>query len=96
MTHSIFLITGLSGSGKSTFVNLVLGEDLQDSPTSSVVMFKDSKEEEIIEITDREMTRLSGFSDFQERMDRRRNALESIIEFKRPNAFLQENKLRSN
>ena len=39
------LITGLSGSGKSTFVNLVLGEDLQDSPTSSVVMFKDSEEE---------------------------------------------------
>lgn len=87
------LITGLSGSGKSTFVNLVLGEDLQDSPTSSVVMFKDSEEEEITEITDREVTRLSGFSDFQERMDRRRNALESIIEFKRPNAFLQENKV---
>ncbi len=86
------LITGLSGSGKSTFVNLVLGEDLQDSPTSSVVMFKDS-EEEITEITDREVTRLSDFSDFQERMDRRRNALESIIEFKRPNAFLHENKV---
>lgn len=87
------LITGLSGSGKSTFVNLVLGEGLQDSPTSSFVMFKDSEEEEITEITDREINRLSGFSDFQERMDRRRNALESIIEFKRPNAFLQENKV---
>ena len=87
------LITGLGGSGKSTFVNLVLGEDLQDSPTSSIVMFKDSEEEEITEITDNEVTRLSGFSDFQERMDRRRNALESIIEFNRPNAFLQRNKV---
>ena len=87
------LITGLGGSGKSTFVNLVLGEDLQDSPTSSLVMFKDSTEEEILEITDREITSLSGFSDFQERMDRRRNALESMIEFKRPNTFLQENKV---
>ncbi len=87
------LITGLGGSGKSTFVNLVLGEDLQDSPTSSLVMFKDSTEEEILEITDREITSLSGFSDFQERMDRRRNALESMIEFKRPNTFLQENKI---
>lgn len=87
------LITGLSGSGKSTFVNLILGEDLQDSPTSSLVMFKDSKEEEITEITNREIASLSGFSDFQERMDRRRNALESIIEFKRPNAFLQDNKI---
>jgi GTPase SAR1 family protein len=87
------LITGLGGSGKSTFVNLVLGEDLQDSPTSSLVMFKDSSEEEITEITDREITGLSGFSDFQERMDRRRNALDSMIEYKRPNAFLQENKV---
>ncbi len=87
------LITGLSGSGKSTFVNTILGEDLQDSPTSSLVMFRDSDNEEITEITDREISSLSGFSDFQERMDRRRNALESIIEFKRPNAFLQENKV---
>ncbi|WP_026564519.1 dynamin family protein [Bacillus sp. UNC41MFS5] len=87
------LITGLSGSGKSTFVNAILGEDLQDSPTSSLVMFKDSADEEITEITDREITSLSGFSDFQERMDRRRNALESIIEFKCPNAFLQGNKV---
>ncbi|WP_040206125.1 dynamin family protein [Neobacillus jeddahensis] len=87
------LITGLSGSGKSTFVNTVLGEDLQDSPTSSVVMFKDADDQEITEITDREITSLSGFSEFQERMDRRRNALESIIEFKSPNSFLQENRV---
>ncbi|WP_066072728.1 dynamin family protein [Neobacillus soli] len=88
-----FLITGLSGSGKSTFVNMVLGEDLQDSPTSSVVMFKNDAEFAITEITDREISNLAGFTDFQERMDRRRNALESIIEFKRPNAFLQENRV---
>ncbi|MCM3726208.1 dynamin family protein [Neobacillus cucumis] len=87
------LITGLTGSGKSTFINTVLGEDLQDSPTSSIVMFKDGEEEEITEITDREITRLDGFAEFQERMDRRRNALESIIEFTSPNRFLQENKV---
>lgn len=87
------LFTGLSGSGKSTFVNAILGEDLQDSPTSSLVLFKDSEDEEITEITDREITSLSGLSDFKERMDRRRNAMESIIEFKRPNAFLKDNKV---
>ena len=87
------LITGLTGSGKSTFVNTVLGEDLQDSPTSSLVMFRDSDEEEIIEITDWQIASLEGFTEFQERMDRRRNALESIIEFKLPNAFMQENKV---
>ncbi|ULT57791.1 dynamin family protein [Neobacillus drentensis] len=87
------LITGLTGSGKSTFVNTVLGEDLQDSPTSSLVMFRDSDEEEIIEITDWQIASLEGFTEFQERMDRRRNALESIIEFKLPNGFMQENKV---
>ncbi|MFJ5714315.1 dynamin family protein [Neobacillus sp. NPDC093127] len=86
-------ITGLSGSGKSSFVNAIMGENLQDSPTSSVVMFKDADELAITEITDWEITNLSGFSDFQERMDRRRNALESIIEFKQPNAFLQGNRV---
>jgi len=87
------LITGFSGSGKSTFVNTVLGEELQDSPTSSVVMFKDDVEQEIIEITDREISSLDGFSEFQERMDRRRNALETIIEFKCPNPFLHHNRI---
>ncbi|ETI70885.1 dynamin family protein [Neobacillus vireti] len=91
-TQHIF-ITGLSGSGKSSFVNTILGEDLQDSPTSSVVMFKNDEELAITEITDWEITNLAGFSDFQERMDRRRNALESIIEFKLPNAFLQGNRV---
>ncbi len=87
------LITGLSGTGKSTFVNTVLGEDLQDCPTSSIVMFNHAEEVEITEITDREITSLDGFSEFQERMDRRRNALESIIEFKRPSDFLRENRV---
>jgi tetratricopeptide (TPR) repeat protein len=87
------LITGLTGSGKSTFVNTVLGEALQDSPTSSLVLFRDGNEEEITEITEQEITRLEGFNEFQERMDRRRHALESIIEFKLPNGFLQENKV---
>ncbi|WP_066306384.1 dynamin family protein [Bacillus sp. FJAT-29814] len=87
------IVAGLGGSGKSSFINAVLGEDLQDSPTSSVVLFKHAEETEISEITDEEITKLSGFSEFQERMDRLRNALESIIEFKQPNQFLQNNKL---
>lgn len=87
------MVTGLAGSGKSSFINTVLGEDLQDSPTSSVVLFKHEDEVEINEITDEAITKLEGFADFQERMDRLRNALESIIEFKQPNSFLQENKL---
>lgn len=91
-THHLF-VTGFSGSGKSSFINTILGEELQDSPTASVVLFKDFEEVEISEISDEDVTRLTGFSDFQERMDRRRNALESIIEFKQPFPFLYENRL---
>ncbi|GHI00677.1 dynamin family protein [Neobacillus kokaensis] len=87
------LVTGLTGSGKSTFVNNLFDEDLQDSPTSTMVMFKNADEQEITEITDFEITRLEEFADFQERMDRMRNALESIIEFKQPNGFLKDSGL---
>ncbi|WP_045524558.1 dynamin family protein [Neobacillus niacini] len=91
-THHL-LITGMSGSGKSTFVNSILGEEIQDSPTSSLVMFKDYDDLNIYEITDQETVRLTDFTQFQERMDRRRNALESIIEFQQPFPFLYEQKL---
>jgi GTPase SAR1 family protein len=91
-THHL-LITGLSGSGKSAFVNSILGEEIQDSPTSSLVMFKDSEDLNIYEITDQETIPLADFTQFQERMDRRRNALESIIEFQQPFPFLYEQKL---
>lgn len=91
-THHLF-ITGLSGSGKSTFVNSILGEEIQDSPTSTLVMFKDFEDLNIYEITDQATVKLEDFTDFQERMDRRRNALESIIEFQQPFPFLYEQKL---
>lgn len=87
------LIAGLGGSGKSTFINTVLGEELQDSPTSTVVMFTDAEEEEVVEITDNSFTILPDHSDFLERMGRRRNALEAIIEYRQPNQFLQENRV---
>lgn len=92
-THHVF-IAGLSGGGKSSFMNAILGEEIMPaSPTTSAVMFTDSEEIEVTEITDEEIVRLSSFAYFQERLERRRNALESIIEFKQPNSFLGENHL---
>lgn len=90
---SHFLITGLSGSGKSSFVNDILGEEVQDSPTSSVIMFKHHEELRITEINDQEKILIPDFSQFQDRLDRRRNALESIFEFQCPNGFLHDNRL---
>jgi tetratricopeptide (TPR) repeat protein/GTPase SAR1 family protein len=87
-------IAGLSGSGKSSFVNFVLGQDLlPEVSTSSLVVFKDDEDLKINEITDWEIAGLSDISDFQERLQRRRNALESILEYKEENQFLNENHL---
>jgi tetratricopeptide (TPR) repeat protein len=89
-----FLIAGLNGSGKSSFVNFVLEDELlQDAPTTSVVVFKDNEQLAIEEITDYEIVGLPGLSDFHERMDRRRNALESLIEFRSPIPFLHNQRL---
>ncbi|MGG3468286.1 dynamin family protein [Neobacillus pocheonensis] len=87
------LVAGFKGSGKSSFINTILGDELQVGPTSSVVMFKAAEELTISEITDREISNLSGLEEFQEKMDRKRNALESIIELKSPMSFLEENKV---
>ena len=87
-------IAGLSGSGKSSFVNFVLGQDLlPEVSTSSLVVFKDDEDVKIDEITDWEIAELDDVSDFQERLQRRRNALESILEYKEENQFLNENHL---
>jgi GTP-binding protein EngB required for normal cell division len=87
-------ITGLSGSGKSSFVNFALDQELlPDVSTSSLVVFKDHAELQIDEITDWEIVGLEDISDFQERLQRRRNALESVIEYKEANRFLNENQL---
>lgn len=92
-TRHVF-VAGLSGSGKSSFLNAILDEEILPAiPTTSAVVFSDNVEVEVDEITDEEVVRLSSFEHFQERLERRRNALESIIEFKQPNSFLGENHL---
>ena len=91
--HNVF-VAGLSGSGKSTFVNSVLGEDiLPGTPTTTAVLFADSEENEVDEITDEAVVNLTSFEQFQERLGRRRNALESIIEYKSRHDFLGGNHL---
>lgn len=91
-SHYLFM-AGANGSGKSSFVSYVLDEaDLSHIPTSTVVLFKDHGELIINEINDFEVENLAGISDFQERMERRRNSLDSVLEFRQPFPFLKENK----
>jgi GTPase Era involved in 16S rRNA processing len=89
-----FLIAGLNGTGKSSFVDFVIDEEiLRNAPTSTVVMYKADEQLIIEEVTDTEVIELSGLSDFQERMGRLRNALESVIVFRKPISFLHDHQI---
>ncbi|MDP4083336.1 MAG: dynamin family protein [Bacillota bacterium] len=89
--QNIFIL-GQNGSGKSSFIHSILGDtSLSNFPTSSVVMYKHDSRLEIDEINDNGSVELFNRQEFLERMGRRRNALESIIEYKQPNSFLYEN-----
>jgi GTPase SAR1 family protein len=87
-------ISGPSESGKSSFVNFVFGQELlPDVSTSTLAVFKDDDDLQIDEITDWETVELEGISAFQERLERRRNALDSILEYREGNRFLKDNQL---
>ncbi|RAK20357.1 dynamin family protein [Anoxybacillus vitaminiphilus] len=93
-THHL-LVAGISGNGKSAFINAVLGENILTAPTSSVIVFKGDEETEIRKIADEELTTFSSFHEFQEAVDRRLNKAfdNAMIEFSLPSPILQENRL---
>ena len=89
------LIAGVSGNGKSSFVNTVIGEDLITAPTAAVIRFKDQENTDIHEITDTEYREITDVEDFQEVAGVRRQThkTETVIDFKAQFPFLQQHEL---
>jgi tetratricopeptide (TPR) repeat protein len=89
------LIAGISGNGKSTFVNTIVGEDLVSAPTAAVIRFKDQEQTEILEITDTDIRQLTDANEFQEAAGVRRQThkTETVIDFKAQFPFLQHHEL---
>ncbi|MDQ0219169.1 GTP-binding protein [Peribacillus cavernae] len=83
------LIVGTSGTGKSSFLNTLLGEKIIDDGTSAFIMVKDSEQAEITEITDDEIKAVSDL----ESIALNRHQWESLFEVKFPSGFLQEHGL---
>ncbi|WP_079505652.1 dynamin family protein [Mesobacillus jeotgali] len=89
------LVAGVSGNGKSSFVNTVVGEELLTAPTAAVIRFMNHENPEAHEITDTEVRQITDIEDFQESagVSRKNHKHETIIDFKADFPFLREHEL---
>ena len=89
------LVAGLSGNGKSAFINSIIGENILGSPTSSVMLLKNSDEIEMHEISQNEVVPIETLDDFYERTSSslQQRGSDSFFEIKLPSAYLEQNKL---
>jgi hypothetical protein len=90
------LLAGISNCSKEDFINVVLGEDILPSPTSSIIAFKHGDGTEIREVTDTEVTGIENREQFQQAIGVRRQNLkkETIIDFTFSSEFLRVNGLK--
>jgi GTPase Era involved in 16S rRNA processing len=93
-SHNL-LIAGVSGNGKSTFVNTIIGEDLITAPTAAVIRFKDQENTEIHELNDTDVNQITDIEGFQEAAGVRRQTHkhETVIDFKAQFPFLRDHEL---
>ncbi|WHX41632.1 dynamin family protein [Mesobacillus sp. AQ2] len=89
------LVAGVSGNGKSSFVNTVVGEKLLTAPTAAVIRFMDQENPAAHEITDTEIRQITDIEDFKEAagVSRKNHKNETIIDFKADFPFLRDHDL---
>lgn len=80
------LIAGTGGTGKSSFLNTVLAEDIVRDGASAFIIVKDSEYTEITEIAESELKSVPDL----ETIALNRRQRESLFEVKFPSAFLQQ------
>ncbi|WP_028400548.1 dynamin family protein [Ectobacillus panaciterrae] len=86
------LVAGISGNGKSSFINSILGEQILGASTSNVVIFNDGTHTEIKEITDEGVQHLESLDAFYDATAAGYET-KAAVEFKLPSRFLNKNAL---
>ncbi|MFY4775708.1 dynamin family protein [Metabacillus sp. RGM 3146] len=86
------MVAGASGTGKSSFINSVLGENILSEETSSIVMVKDAPHTEINEIADTENNGAILESDPYEILSEKYGMQHdsTCVEYKLPSSFLDK------
>ncbi|NYV63709.1 GTP-binding protein [Bacillus sp. Gen3] len=82
------LVTGSTESGKTDWVNSILGGQILGTPSASVIMYKDHDDLEIAEITENGMNPINSISEFHDAISKR-----MLIECKRPADILNKNQI---
>ncbi|MBW3112954.1 GTP-binding protein [Bacillus sp. MCCB 382] len=80
------LIAGSASSGKSSFVQSVLGESVGEAEDSTIIYSYHDQQVEVKEIHDQGVHQVESIADFEELMQR-----EAFVEYKLPSEFLKKN-----
>ncbi|QGH33296.1 GTP-binding protein [Gracilibacillus salitolerans] len=83
------MITGTETSGKSSFVNTLLGEELSEDPANATILYKDADNAKIHAITNEEERSIAERNDFKESTKKQ----QTFISCRMPVSFLNENNL---
>ncbi|BCB02251.1 GTP-binding protein [Bacillus sp. KH172YL63] len=81
------VVAGSGSSGKSSFVQSVLGESVGEAEGSTVIYRYHNEQVEVQEIHDKGIHKVESIADFEELMQR-----EAFIEYRIPSEFLKENR----
>ncbi len=83
------MITGTETSGKASFVNMLLDEEVSEEPANGTILYKDADNAKIHAITNEEERSIAEHNDFKEATKDEH----TFISCKMPVQFLNENKL---
>ncbi|WNF37897.1 GTP-binding protein [Bacillaceae bacterium IKA-2] len=89
------LVAGMTGNGKTSFINSLLEGNIVSAPTSTVVLYSNDEVIRISEITDHSTQPILSLVDFAEmkREEEVNTQQTSLVHFKMPSKFLFENQL---
>ncbi|QTC41092.1 GTP-binding protein [Bacillus sp. V3] len=85
-SQQYLVVAGSESSGKSSFVQSVLGESVGEAEHSTVVYRYHRDQVEVTEVHERGAEKVESIADFEELMER-----ESFVEYRLPSDFLQKN-----